>query len=135
MRAVFGLTYQRALLVCVFLAQNDDGDYYSSEVIGSTLGISKTYVAKLARLLSTKGILMGLKGHNGGYRLACSAQSINLFEIFTAISNLLSEDQMAILKLGQGRTLNWNFLRPAARAFRGKLESISLARFAGMNRT
>lgn len=131
MPRVFGITNQKALLICVFLAQNDHGDYHSSEVIASTLGISKPHVSKLACLLSAKGILLGLRGHNGGYQLAYPPQNINLYDIFAAVSR----DKMRMPRPEQRLGFNWKLLRPAVEAFKKKLESISLAEVAVLSGT
>ncbi|MBI3560298.1 MAG: Rrf2 family transcriptional regulator [Gammaproteobacteria bacterium] len=53
--------------------------------IASTQGISSAYLEQLFRLLSKHQLVKGIRGPNGGYRLARSANDISIAQIIVAV--------------------------------------------------
>lgn len=53
--------------------------------IASTQGISSAYLEQLFRQLSKHQLVKGIRGPNGGYRLARQARDISIAQIITAV--------------------------------------------------
>jgi Rrf2 family protein len=58
--------------------------------IAKITGLSENYLAQLAIPLKNNGILLGISGKNGGYRLAKPANQIKISEIIRAVGGPLS---------------------------------------------
>ena len=58
--------------------------------IAKITGLSENYLAQLAIPLKNNGILLGISGKNGGYRLAKPADQIKISEIIRAVGGPLT---------------------------------------------
>lgn len=58
--------------------------------IAKITGLSENYLAQLAIPLKNNGILLGISGKNGGYRLAKSADKIKISDIIRAVGGPIS---------------------------------------------
>jgi Rrf2 family protein len=73
-----------ALHTMVFLA-GDPTIRYSSGRIARTICVSEAHLAKVLQRLSKVGLLVSVRGPNGGFRLARSPEQITLLDVFEAI--------------------------------------------------
>lgn len=73
-----------ALRAMVDLALHDDGPVARQD-IAMREDISADYVAQLFRQLGAVGLVEGVKGPGGGYRLACDADEIRAGDIVDAV--------------------------------------------------
>lgn len=78
-----------ALRVMIVLAEN--GEKYSPlKDIAASEDISEKYLESILVLLTKAGILEGLRGKGGGYRLALSAESISVGSVLKVVEGGLS---------------------------------------------
>jgi Rrf2 family protein len=73
-----------ALHTMVFLA-GDPVVRYSSGRIARTICVSEAHLAKVLQRLSRVGLLVSVRGPNGGFRLSRPAEQITLLDVFEAI--------------------------------------------------
>ena len=62
----------------------------SATELAEAAGLEATTVAKLLKPLAQAGLVIGLRGVNGGYRLARSADAITLIEVVQAMEGPLA---------------------------------------------
>jgi len=60
------------------------------KTVARLTGLSENYLAQLAIPLKNQGIILGVSGKNGGYRLAKPAQQIKLSEVIGAVGGPIS---------------------------------------------
>lgn len=65
----------------VDLAENQNGNYVTMKDIAERQGISKKYLEQIVPILTKSGILVAVRGYQGGYRLAKPAESLTVAEI------------------------------------------------------
>lgn len=70
-----------ALYVLVDLAEHKDDGYIPLKEIAERQGISKKYMENILKTLVENGMLEGVKGKGGGYRLTMSPERYSLGEI------------------------------------------------------
>lgn len=70
-----------ALRVMIDLASQDRGAYVPLKTIAQKQGISEKYLESIIVLLSKAGVIDGLRGKGGGYRLNREAASYSVGEI------------------------------------------------------
>lgn len=76
----------RYAIQCMFqLALNDGGRPVTLSEISGEQGISSSYLEQLLGQLRNAGLVEGLRGPGGGYRLARAANTINIAEILVAV--------------------------------------------------
>jgi Rrf2 family protein len=68
----------------VDLALHADGEPVSRQDIAERQGISAHYIAQLFRCLDAAGLVEGVKGPGGGYRLARDAEAISAGDVVRA---------------------------------------------------
>jgi Rrf2 family protein len=68
-----------ALLSLIIIAKKDTAQ--DVDTLSSTLGISKSFLAKILQSFAKEGILKSYKGARGGFTLANSADKISIREI------------------------------------------------------
>ncbi len=59
-----------ALRVLTDMAEHDDGGYLPLKEVAARQGISEKYLESVLKVLVRSGILTGMRGKGGGYRLA-----------------------------------------------------------------
>lgn len=77
-------TAEHALRAVLYLARNAEDAPISAEAIAEALGAPANYMAKTLRGLAEAGVVVGVRGPNGGYRLAHSADEVRLSEVIEA---------------------------------------------------
>jgi len=70
---------------CALLAALPDGHSLRLEKIAEYYALPVPYLRKHFQALSRAGIVKTVTGPNGGYKLACSSDEINLWQIYQAI--------------------------------------------------
>lgn len=70
-----------ALRVLIDLAQHGDGGYIPMKEIASRQGISLKYLERILPVLTKSGMIEGLQGKTGGYRLAKSPEDCRIGDI------------------------------------------------------
>ena len=81
-----------ALRVMVELAKNDSDGYVPLKDIAERQGISKKYLEIIVKELVTAGLVKGVSGKGGGYRLSRKPEEYNVGEILDA-----TESSMAVV--------------------------------------
>lgn len=67
-----------ALRVLVYLAENSDAGYIPMKNVAKAQGISLKYLEQILPVLAKNGIIEGLQGKGGGYRLAVSPEECKI---------------------------------------------------------
>ena len=70
-----------ALRVLIDLAEHTDGGYVPMKDIAERQGISLKYLERIIPVLSKNGIIEGLQGKGGGYRLVKSPEECKIGDI------------------------------------------------------
>ncbi len=70
-----------ALRVLIDLAEHEDDGYIPMKDIAKRQGISLKYLERITPALSKNGIIEGLQGKGGGYRLAISPKDCKIGDI------------------------------------------------------
>ena len=71
-------TAEHALRAVLYLARADVETPVSAERIAGALGAPANYMAKTLRALADQGVVVGVRGPNGGYRLARDPAELRL---------------------------------------------------------
>lgn len=80
------------LAAMTFIAQNRQSDEPITIIsIAEKLGISKIYLEQVFSLLKRAGLVISIKGAQGGYQLSAPPDKINVFSILSAIELALVE--------------------------------------------
>jgi Rrf2 family protein len=77
----------------VDLAQHGDGNPVPRQEIAERQEVSAEYIAQLFRVLQSAGLVEGVKGPGGGYRLARDATKISAGDVVQAV-----EGQVAVVR-------------------------------------
>ncbi|MFB0920414.1 MAG: Rrf2 family transcriptional regulator [Oscillospiraceae bacterium] len=81
-----------ALAAIVSMAQQyGGGEYITAVSISNKLGISKIYLEQVFSLLRRGGLVISVKGAQGGYLLSRSPDKINAFDVLSAVESSLFE--------------------------------------------
>jgi Rrf2 family protein len=116
------------------VARGGSGAPVSITAIAAAEGLSTDYTAKLMRMLRLGGIVESVRGAEGGYRLARSAEAIDLWSALQTLGGAFFDRDFCECHPGQKRTCVrttdcslralWGALQTGLRA---ALEGISLA--------
>ncbi len=79
-----------ALRVMIDICTNSDNNYIPLKEIASRQEISLKYLEQVISLLYKSGLVLSLRGNNGGYKLAKSPQQITAGEILRVAEGTLS---------------------------------------------
>ena len=81
-----------ALAAVVSMAQqHGSGEYITAVSISERLGISKIYLEQVFSLLKRGGLVVSIKGAQGGYLLSRSPDKISAFDVLSAVEGSLFE--------------------------------------------
>ena len=81
-----------AMAAVVGMAQHfDSGEYITVLSISERFGISKIYLEQVFSLLKRAGLVISVKGAQGGYQLAKSPSKMNVFEVLSSTELSLFE--------------------------------------------
>lgn len=87
-----------ALRVMIDIAENGNGNYIRLDEIARRQQISEKYLESILVLLTRGGLLEGLRGKGGGYKLTREAKDYTLFDILELTEGSLAP--VACLKEG-----------------------------------
>ncbi len=82
--------YALAAAICMS-KQHDSGEYITVLSISEKLGISKIYLEQVFSLLKRGGLVISVKGAQGGYMLSRTPAQITVFEILSSVEGALFE--------------------------------------------
>ncbi len=94
MLRVTNLTDYATVVLTVLAAR--PGDVLSATELAERAGLEATTVSKLLKPLAQAGLVYGLRGVNGGYRLARDATHITLVEIVEAMEGPLAMTECSL---------------------------------------
>ncbi len=89
---MLGKTSISAIRALLFLAQQEDGGWWSPRRLAAELGESPTYMAKILRHLVKAGILDVARGVHGGVHLARAPWQVTLLEVVEACQGAVVGD-------------------------------------------
>ena len=122
------------LYAMVYLAiHNTAGTYIPVVHIADALGISKIYLEQTFSVLKRAGLVISVKGAQGGYALSRPAEEIDIFDILSCMETSLLEKNNALCDettFGIENTVIQTVFEPLDRSICAFLESISLAGLA-----
>ena len=81
---------QYALLIMTDLAESDPEKYVPLKLLSHTHNLSVKYLEQILIQLSKDGLVMGLRGNNGGYKLVKSPEEYTIGEILRSTEGDLS---------------------------------------------
>lgn len=79
-----------ALRVMIDLADHNTGEYITLKDIAERQGISEKYLESIIVVLSKAGLLDGLRGKGGGYRLNRAPAEYTIGEILCLVENTMA---------------------------------------------
>jgi Rrf2 family protein len=85
MSLIFSRECEYALQAVLFLALRREGEMTSIKDLVKILGLPYHFLAKILQRLTQKGLLISLKGPQGGFALAMPADEITLLHIVQAV--------------------------------------------------
>ena len=80
-----------ALAATINMALSDIKDYITLISISDKLGISKIYLEQVFSLLKRGGIVLSIKGSQGGYQLTRTPNQITVNEVLSAVETSMFE--------------------------------------------
>jgi Rrf2 family iron-sulfur cluster assembly transcriptional regulator len=91
-----------AIRAVVAIAAHKGPGFADGRRVATAHGLPAQFVSKLLRLLVKAGLLQSLRGPNGGYRLAKTANRISLLEILEAVDGVIGSAVPAAGDQGAG---------------------------------
>ena len=124
---------QYALLLMIDLAEQDPSKYVALKILSHRHNLSIKYAEQILMQLSNTGLVVGLRGNNGGYRLAKTPDQYTAGEILRAMEGNLSPKGVS-----EGNTVssvgNDAFWQGFDEAVNQYVDSITLEQIAEKNR-
>ena len=124
---------QYALLLMTDLAEQDPSKYVALKILSHRHNLSIKYAEQILMQLSKTGLVVGLRGNNGGYRLAKTPDQYTAGEILRAMEGNLSPKGVS-----EGNTVssvgNHAFWQGFDEAVNHYVDSITLEQIAEKNR-
>ena len=115
-----------ALRILVDLAERRSEEFVTLREIAERQEISEKYLESIVKLLVRAGILEGLRGKGGGYRLGCLPEEINVLEVLRLTEGSLApvacleEGGRSCSRAAQCRTLPlWKGLNKVVKEYLG----------------
>lgn len=100
-----------AMRILVDLAEQQGENYITLKELSDSQEISEKYLESIVKVLVKAGILEGLRGKGGGYRLGQPAETINVYDVLTLTEGnmnpvaCLTEDSKPCPRASHCRTL------------------------------
>jgi Rrf2 family protein len=85
-------TAEYALRAAVFLGRNSSGEPIPSERIADGLGAPLNYLSNTLHELARRGVVIGVRGPHGGFRLAVPPEELTLYELIGHFDQLNKRD-------------------------------------------
>lgn len=124
---------QYALLLMTDLAEQDPEKYIPLKLLSHRHNLSTKYAEQILMQLSKSGLVLGLRGNNGGYKLAKHADQYSAGEILRAMEGDLSPRGAT-----EGNTVsnvgNDTFWSEFDKVVNGFVDSVTLEQIAEKNR-
>lgn len=124
---------QYALLLMTDLAEQDPSKYVALKLLSHRHNLSIKYAEQILMQLSKTGLVVGLRGNNGGYKLAKTPDQYTAGEILRAMEGNLSPKGVS-----EGNTVssvgNDAFWQGFDEAVNQYVDSITLEQIAEKNR-
>ncbi len=124
-----------ALRVMIDIAENSNGSFLPLNGIAARQEISEKYLESILALLTKGGLLLGMRGKGGGYKLIKPPEEYTVGSILRLTEGSLSpvaclrEDAEPCKKSGECKTLPvWQGLHEAICSY---LDSVTLAELLG----
>lgn len=76
-----------ALRVVIDIAKYGKNGYVTLSGIADRQGLSEKYLESIIKMLVQNGLVIGLRGKNGGYKLAKDAKEITAWDIISVTEN------------------------------------------------
>jgi Rrf2 family protein len=83
--SILSQTGEHALRAMLFLARREDQGFTPASEIAEALGAPPNYLSKTLRLLVRRGLLLSVRGAQGGFRLRRPAHLISTAEVVDAV--------------------------------------------------
>lgn len=83
--SILSQTGEHALRAMLFLARREDRGFTPASEIADALGAPPNYLSKTLRLLVRRGLLLSVRGAQGGFRLRRPAHLISTAEVVEAV--------------------------------------------------
>lgn len=124
---------QYALLIMTDLAEQNPENYVPLKLLSHRHNLSVKYLEQILASLSKSGLVTGLRGNNGGYRLVKNASEYTVGEILRALEGDLSPRGS-----NEGNTVsnvgNDSFWKDFEDAINSFVDSVTLDEVAQKNR-
>lgn len=120
--------YALAAMVSLAQRENEEG-VETLAALSGRLGLSKLYLEQVFSVLRRAGLVLSVKGAQGGYRLAREARDITGWDILSAAENSLFEQAEATVvesSPGIERAIRAELFEPLDLAVKTALEAVSL---------
>lgn len=78
-------TADHALRIALYLAQQEPDALVPAKRVAEALGAPANYLAKTMGMLARAGLLHGMRGPTGGYRLAVPADEMSVADVIDAV--------------------------------------------------
>ena len=122
-----------ALHACLLLARSE-GELVRTQDLSDRLGASKAHLVKVLQQLSRAGLLVSVRGPQGGTRLAHPASSMTLLSVYEAVDGPLLDTECLLASpiCDDGECcLMGGLLRQVNEALRQRLSQTTLASACG----
>ncbi len=109
--------------------QHDKGEYITVLSISENLGISKIYLEQVFSLLKRGGLVISVKGAQGGYMLSRIPAQITVFEILSAVEGSLfesAEDTVASFAPGIEKAMRLSVFQVLDKSVKDTLTAVTL---------
>lgn len=124
---------QYALLVMTELAEHQRNEYIPLKLLAHRHNLSTKYMEQILTQLSRSGLVIGLRGNNGGYRLSKKPEQYSVGEILRAMEGDLNPrspgDSNAVSSVG-----NDAFWHEFSDVINNYVDSATLEQIAEKNR-
>ncbi len=92
---------QYALLIMTSLAEQDPEKFIPLKILSHRHNLSAKYLEQILIQLSKSGLVMGVRGSNGGYKLTKSSSEYSVGEILRS-----TEGEITVHSNGDGKTVS-----------------------------
>lgn len=132
-----------ALHCCSTMIDLPEGEYLSTKALAEFHGVPKEYLSKALQNLSQNGVITGILGPSGGYRLARAPEEITFLDIVEAVEGKRSTFQCTDIRYNNPCRLSLNspdsgapcaiarVMWEADEAWRTRLRSVTLRDLSG----
>ena len=123
-----------ALHAALLLAGGEAEQLQGTGEMARQLGVSEAHLSKVLQRLHRHGLLVSVRGPQGGFKLARPAAEISLLELYEAIEGALEVTHCLFNRpvCGQGCCILGPLLMEASATLKSHLEKTTLADAAGI---